>query len=1036
MRERRQIGGRWLIVSHQVFALLLLGRYVAGQRLPNLEPLNGVVHPDILTLPRVQSSVVTTATGNLQTELTDSIERVGGVATAADRNPTTEELQSILRQGFEEANRRKSGLPRIQGSGSSFMSQSSSLAPEAGGSQATSSSFMDTPGFLLFMLRQPKQEVTRDACTGIAVNIAFESIRDRFPSIVTNTPEQVIDAVFDQELCERLANEFCGTSIVPPRDCDPTSRYRTIDGTCNNLDNTDQGKSNRRMGRFHPPVYEDVVGAPRLTGISGAPLPNPRDVSLALHTSSSNERESLISLLVMQWGQFLDHDLIHIPEAEKDGGGPLDCCGVDRGNPLCFPIDTLNPEDALSRAHNRNCIQFARSITAPITSCQYIFREQSNQITSYIDGSQVYGSSKEEQNDLRGKGGKHRVFTDSENPDVTSRCPIADGPLLPATFNKYGFNFRAGDSRVTEQPGLASMHTLFLRVHNGIVHTLGQINPHWDDEKLYQETRRIVGALLQHITYDEWLPIVLGTDLMKRRGLASSGNSKYDPTIDATIINSFGAAALRFGHSLVVGTLRGEGRDLFLGDNFFNAKAVCSRSTRISALLRGLAASPANKYDSFLDPALTNLLFRRGSIGLDLAALNIQRGRDHGLPGYNRWRELCFGQGFNSFQDLRDANVMAPEVVDKLAKLYASVHDIDLFSGGLSETKSPGALVGPVFSCILAEQFRKLKYGDRFFFEHEKEAGSFPENQLNAIRVTSLATILCQFTDTPVIQPRVFLQKHILWNSQRSCSHIPRLDLNHWKETTGTECLTTPYITFGQGSTYTSSDPCNPSPNPDPYNPNPNPDPYNPNPNPDPYNPNPNPDPYNPNPIPDPYNPNPIPDPYNPNPIPDPYNPNPIPGPYNPNPNPGPYNPNPNPNPDPYNPNPNPDPYNPNPNPDPYNPNPNPDPYNPNPNPDPYNPNPNPDPYNPNPNPDPYNPNPNPDPYNPNPNPDPYNPNPNPDPYNPNPNPDPYNPNPNPDPYNPNPNPDPYNPNPNPDPYNPNPNPDPYNRNPGTFFKI
>ena len=102
------------------------------------------------------------------------------------------------------------------------------------------------------------------------------------------------------------------------------------------------------------------------------------------------------------------------------------------------------------------------------------------------------------------------------------------------------------------------MHTIWMREHNRVAKELKKFNPRWNDEKLYQEARRIVVAEYQHIIYTEWLPHILGIETMNNFGITpiSAGHSESyliskDFEFDPRIANEFATAAYRFGHSLI-----------------------------------------------------------------------------------------------------------------------------------------------------------------------------------------------------------------------------------------------------------------------------------------------------------------------------------------------------------------------------------------------------------------------------------------------------------------------------------------------------
>jgi len=353
--------------------------------------------------------------------------------------------------------------------------------------------------------------------------------------------------------------------------------------------------------------------------------------------------------------------------------------------------------------------------------------------------------------------------------------------------------FFAGDFRVNEQLNLIVLHTLFMREHNRIATELARMNPRWSDDKIYQEARKINVAEYQHIIFKEWLPIIIGNTFMKSYGLFprdSGFSTDYSDSFDPRINNEFAGAAFRFGHSMVPGQFKSTSRGrsetvLQMRETFFKPDKLQTTGF-LDGLIRGMAEQGSQLWDNSFVKDLRDHLFesRPGRGGLDLVAVNIQRGRDHGLPGYNKYKEICTGEKAKDFNDLR--KVMDAKHIEQLKSVYRHVDDIDLYVGGFLEAAHEDSILGPVFKCIIGDQFARIKKGDRFFYDLGIDTNiAFSLTQLNEVRKTSMSRIICDNTDEmDSIQPLAFKLPTSKANAVRSCTEnsIPKVNMEVFRE--------------------------------------------------------------------------------------------------------------------------------------------------------------------------------------------------------------------------------------------------------------
>lgn len=576
------------------------------------------------------------------------------------------------------------------------------------------------------------------------------------------------------------------------------NKYRTIDGTCNNFENPLWGTSLSAFTRHLSSRYENglnsPVGGSKNITYNGFKLPSARLVSTSLISTNVVEQDMEITHMVMQWGQFLDHDMDHaLPAVSSESWDGIDCKKTCELSPPCFPIEVPAND---SRIKNRRCIDFIRSSSACGSGVTSVFfgkvqpREQINQLTSFIDASQVYGYSEQFSRDLRNvslEGEDFGYLREGVHfPNQKSLLPFAsptDGIDCRRSLEESSVNcFTAGDIRVNEQVGLLSMHTIWMREHNRIAKFFNEINPHWTGEQIYQETRKIVGAIMQHITV-QWLPNVIGSDGVRLFGEYKGYNSNINPSIS----NEFATAAFRFGHSLINPVLHRldykfeeiEQGHLALRNAFFAPWRVVYEGG-VDPILRGLFTMPAKikRPEQSLNSDLTEHLFTTAhAVSLDLAAMNIQRGRDHAINSYMEYRKMCNLTTSTTFEGLKD--ITDAHVRDKLRNLYGHPNNIDLFTGGILEDVIPGARVGPLFRCLIIDQFKRLRDGDRFWYENPSV---FKPEQLTQIKQASLARILCDNGDNIT---RITRNVFTLPSSQGGyveCKDIPLISLHIWTD--------------------------------------------------------------------------------------------------------------------------------------------------------------------------------------------------------------------------------------------------------------
>ncbi|HYQ67800.1 peroxidase family protein [Actinophytocola sp.] len=614
-----------------------------------------------------------------------------------------------------------------------------------------------------------------------------------------------LSAVTAMVLATLVSADWPASAAVP-------FEIQSLDGSGNNVANPTWGQSGRPYARVAPARYTDGRSAP----VAG---PNSRAISNRMfndvHQNIFSERG--VTQWGFTWGQFLDHTFgLRLGGAQNDPQG-------ESAN-IAF-----NPADPMESFRNDfGSIGFNRSVAAPGTGVDNP-RQQVNSISSYIDAALVYGGSTSRLEWLRqgpvdGNMANNSALLMLPNgylPRRDARGNAAAAPAMDVDGRLLGQPNRAavaGDVRANESMALEGTQTLFAREHNRIVNLLPSS---LSQEDRFQIARRIVIAEEQYVTYTEFLP-AMGVNLPAYNG--------YQPNVDATLSNEFATVGYR-AHSQIHGeveleteasrysqatldALTAQGVEVAvedgtadiavpLGVGFFNPDLV--EQLQLGPLMEAIGDESEYNNDEQIDNQLRSVLFQVPVSGnpecldgptlpecfngvVDLGAIDIERGRDHGMPSYNQLRaayglapktsftaitgestdQFPTGMGidnpnsltFSQLTDLFGVNFGLTEERDpvravrnttraaRLRALYQNVNNVDAFVGMVAEPHAPGSDLGELQRAIWAREFQRLRDGDRFFYANDPGL-TFIRNTYGIDFRRNLGDIIASNTDIP-----------------------------------------------------------------------------------------------------------------------------------------------------------------------------------------------------------------------------------------------------------------------------------------------
>lgn len=460
-----------------------------------------------------------------------------------------------------------------------------------------------------------------------------------------------------------------------------TSKYRKFDGRCNAK--LGWGAADRVQAIWPPSnKREDERPSARLVS------------NEVLHQEKSIPNARGMSEIVTFFGQFVDHNFAGTPTLEER---------------MDIPIPDDDPWFGNITGSSATKLIFHKS--------QKKRRSPTNILSSWMDGSAIYGNSEERAKALRSNKDGLMKVSSSTHGDL---LPKNTGGVENAPTSNSAKFFIAGDDRSNEHPVLTCLHTIFIREHNSIAKEVKEKNKGLDDEEIYQIARKINVGQFQKIVYKEFLPAMLGNGALP----PYTGRKDF---LNPDVTTLLTTATFRVGHTMVNEqiTRKGAGNSNMPGvqlkNAFFNPGIV--EADGIEVFLRGAAKTAAQEIDAKITMGLRNFLFTKvvknfpEVPGFDLASLNIQRGRDHKIGDYYGSLRRFRIRDVKDFSDITSDTKTA----NALKKVYKDIKNVDAWVAGLAEDHVSGSSLGRLFHKSWVRDFTRIRDADTYYFENKGE---------------------------------------------------------------------------------------------------------------------------------------------------------------------------------------------------------------------------------------------------------------------------------------------------------------------------